>query len=642
MLNATEFSLKDKNRLLLVAPYPEISQLAAEINEKYNLKVIIRESSNYSVEALIEEAKKFKIDALICRGGFALKLKEYQMEIPVVDIPVTGFDIIEAIYEARKVSKKIAIIGFSNVIQGVPRIEKILGIDRSRVYIRENLDDCEQLILNAMENGVKVIVGDGRVVKIVEKHKLPSVLIKSKIEAILAAYEEAERLIDALKQERVRTKKMEVILNNVYSGIIALDEKGFISSINPQAENCLGVQAKQIIGKSIFDIIPKSHLPELLEKKEPELGVIVSLGVMRLVFNRVPIISGEKINGIVITFQEVGQVQEVEKKIRNELRLKGHVAKMNFNDIIGHSKNVLQTIKHANSYSKVESVILINGETGVGKEVFAQSIHNASARASGPFVAVNCAALPSTLLESELFGYVKGAFTDARKEGKIGLFEQAHQGTLLLDEITEMPIELQARLLRVLQEKEIIRLGDDKVVSIDCRIMATTNRDLERFVEDGNFRADLFYRLNILNLYVPSLRERVCDIEILTKHFMIKFSKLYHKPVWDIDKDALEVLQEYNWPGNVRELSSVIERIIVLSNHNSITKSDLEFINKNNSKLIDNYKSLDSNKLLESLTYEAIQQALNESGGNQSLAANILGINRSTLWRKLKYYTSHK
>ncbi|KJS81560.1 MAG: hypothetical protein JM58_16575 [Peptococcaceae bacterium BICA1-8] len=619
----------EKKNLLLVAPYSEISEHAARLNDELGLAVLIKENGKHKLEDIIHEAKERRIEAIISRGGVALKLKELQDDIPVVEIPVTGFDIIEAIYEARKISKKIAIIGFSNIIQGINRIERIMGLYNSKVYIRKDLNDCEKLIAESMKNDIRVIVGDTRVVNLAKKYMVHGILIKSREEALLSAYEEAERLINAIKQERIRTGKMEAILNNIDSGIIALDDEGKISSINPQAENILGVRSSEIVEKKFTTIFEHPYFYEIAEKSVSELGVIVSLGKIQIVVNTIPIKIKDKVVGTVITLQEVGYVQEVEQKIRNEFFLKGHIAKNTFSDIIGKSQVITQTVNQAKNYAKVNSVILINGETGVGKEIFAQSIHNASCRANGPFVAINCAALPSTLLESELFGYVRGAFTDARKEGKAGLFELAHQGTILLDEITEMPIELQARLLRVLQEKQIIRLGDDKIINIDCRIIATTNRDLEEAVENGKFREDLYYRINILNLYIPPLRERTEDIELLVKYILKKFSKLYHKPVWNLDKDALKILNEYCWPGNIRELSAIIERIIVTENKNVITRVELDFLKnkKNSSKKSGNIKLL---------TDQIIQETLSQCGGNKSIAAKKLGIDRSTLWRKIK------
>lgn len=623
-----EHYLKKEN-LLLVAPYAELAEYAVRLNDKFGLEVLIRESSKYQLEDIVHEAKIKKIDAIISRGGVALKLKELQNEIPIVEIPVTGFDIIEAIYEARKISKKIAIIGFSNIIQGINRIEKIFGLHNSKVYIRKDLNDCEELIKKSINNDIRVIVGDTRVVKLAKKYNLQGILIKSREEALLSAYEEAERLINAIKQERIRTGKMEAIVNNIDSGLIALDEEGKITSINPQAENVLGIKSSEVVGKKITSVFDHPYFCEIVGKSVSEFGIIISLGKIRVVMNTVPIIIKDKVIGTVITLHEVGYVQEVEQKIRKELFLKGHVAKYTFNNIIGNSQAITQTIKQAKNYAKVDSVVLINGETGVGKEIFAQSIHNASGRSDGPFVAINCAALPSSLLESELFGYVKGAFTDARKEGKVGLFEQAHQGTILLDEITEMPIELQARILRVLQEKQIIRLGDDKVINVDCRIIATTNRNLEESVANGDFREDLYYRLNILNLYIPPLRERTEDIELLAKYFLKKFSKLYHKPIWKFDKDALKILKEYSWPGNVRELSAVIERIVVTGNKNVVTPEELVFLKdkRNNNQKTGNIKLL---------TNQIILETLNQCGGNKTLAAKKLGIDRSTLWRKLK------
>src|SRR5690625_1179420 len=268
-----------------------------------------------------------------------------------------------------------------------------------------------------------------------------------------------------------------------------------------------------------------------------------------------------------VALQDVTGIQEMESKIRKKIHLRGHIAKYRFNHIITRSELVKSTIDTAKSYSKVDSNVLIIGETGTGKEMYAQSIHNQSYRKNKPFVAINCAALPENLLESELFGYAEGAFTGAMKGGKQGIFELAHQGTLFLDEIGEVSAKLQSRLLRVLEEREVMRIGDDKVIPVHVRIIAATNKNLLKMVKDNLFREDLYYRLSVLDLYLPPLRAYKEDIPLLTNYFIEKFSTEWAIKITD---GAYKKLSEQNWDGNIRQLQNFCERWSVLCKNKTV------------------------------------------------------------------------
>src|SRR5690625_4003910 len=275
-----------------------------------------------------------------------------------------------------------------------------------------------------------------------------------------------------------------------------------------------------------------------------------------------------------VAFQDVTGIKKMEGEIRKKIYLRGHIAKYTFNDIIYKSDVVDQTIEIAKSYSEVDSNILIIGETGTGKEMYTQSIHNQSARKDKPFVAINCAALPESLLESELFGYVEGAFTGAVKGGKKGFFELAHRGTLFLDEIGEISVNLQSRLLRVLQEKEVMRIGDDKVIPVDVRIIAATNKNLLEMVKNNQFREDLYYRLSVLNLHLPPLRACREDIPSMVHLFLRKYAGTNQRI--RITESALERLSNEAWEGNVRELQNFCERLAVLCKDHFIDENDVE------------------------------------------------------------------
>ncbi|MCL4515115.1 MAG: sigma 54-interacting transcriptional regulator [Firmicutes bacterium] len=315
---------------------------------------------------------------------------------------------------------------------------------------------------------------------------------------------------------------------------------------------------------------------------------------------------------------------------------KGHIAKYTFDDILGEDPRLVEVLYQAREYATVNSTVLISGETGTGKEMFAHAIHLAGARKAGPFVAVNCAALPENLLESELFGYVEGAFTGARKSGKPGLFELANQGTIFLDEIGEMSSRLQARVLRVLEEGEILRLGDERVIRIDVRVIAATNRDLVLMVQDVAFRKDLYYRINVLPLEIPPLRERGGDAVFLAEYFLSILCKQLGKEPPRLSPEAQRAISSHPWPGNIRELRNVAERLALRCQGPEVSGAELVRIAGlaalNGPALKPDGRLFDT---MERLEREVILEAVAETNGNRSEAARRLGISRTTLWRRL-------
>lgn len=311
-------------------------------------------------------------------------------------------------------------------------------------------------------------------------------------------------------------------------------------------------------------------------------------------------------------------------------------ARYHLEDIIGDSPKLMAVKDLAQEVAKSLSTVLIYGETGTGKELFAQAIHNLSSRAANAFVAINCGALPANLVESSLFGYVEGAFTGAKKKGMPGVFEQANKGTLFLDEISEMPLDLQVKLLRVLQEREVIRIGDTRATLVDVRIIASTNRPLWALVEQGQFRADLFYRLNVVDVHIPPLRERKEDLPMLTCHFTDKFSQMMGKSMHDITSAAMQVLGSYSWPGNVRELQNCIEHVFNVSGDASIRPQHLPqyLLHQVSGTRAQAYSSYQEE--MHRFEGELLARAMRLCNRNKTAAAKHLGMNRTTLWRLLK------
>ena len=335
---------------------------------------------------------------------------------------------------------------------------------------------------------------------------------------------------------------------------------------------------------------------------------------------------------LLLTVRKALETHLLKKEV---IRLRKEVeSRYHFHQLIGKSLPMQKIYDLIERISDSSSNVLITGESGTGKELVAKAIHYNGVRKEGPFVAINCAAIPETLLESELFGYKKGAFTDAKSDKK-GLIFEANEGTLFLDEITEMPLTLQAKLLRVIENREVRPLGDTNSYPIDVRIISSSNRDIKSTIQEGRLREDLYYRLNVIDIQLPPLRERKEDIPLLIQHFITKFSNEFKKNISGVSKDVLKLLLNYSWPGNVRELENVIQRAMTLSQHEVILPEDLPatVIQTPDKKLVE--KALEENFTLDQLEKKYIKKVLIEAGGNKSKAAEILGLDRKTLYRKL-------
>ena len=627
-----------KRKIAIIAPYEELSVMAQEVIKELNLAITIWKGSMEEGVAQARQAAKQGAEVIISRGGTANLIREC-LGLPVVEIEVSGYDLLRALYQMRDYRGKIGVAGFHNVIYGCKTIKEILGMEVIEIVFRNNgtFEDQVEIIKEAVGRNVDFLVGDVVGAKIAEEIGLQWKLITSGKEAIISAVGEAERVAAVRRQERHRAEQLKTIVDFVTDGIIAVDEEGLVTVFNPIAEKLFRVNAKEVIGKKISHVIPEIRMHNVLESHQPEVGEIQMVGDNHLARNLVPIIIKKELLGAVATFEDITKIQKLEQKIRRTLHTKGLTAKTRFEHILGKSPVVKEAINKAKKYGLVDSTVLITGETGTGKEMFAQGIHNISSRQRGPFVAINCAAVPEALLESELFGYTEGAFTGAKKEGKPGLFELAHGGTLFLDEIGEMPLALQARLLRVVQEREVMRIGDQKVIPVDVRIIAATNRDLQRLVDKGSFREDLLYRINVLTLKLPPLRQRREDIPLLVRVFMGDIHARLNIPPKNVDEQVLDALVKLEWKGNVRQLRNVVEKLVVLSTGPTITHDDLGLIMQDAPFLKENLPPKPFlNETLEDMEKRVIQQFLAEEEFNKTQTAKRLGIDRSTLWRKLR------
>ncbi|MTI49277.1 sigma 54-interacting transcriptional regulator [Sporosalibacterium faouarense] len=450
----------------------------------------------------------------------------------------------------------------------------------------------------------------------------------------------SSKLLERENTEKIKllAKEIEVVLNSVDTGIIAVNCKGDILRLNKKALELFAIEDSEISNTNIKNLIGNYNLSSLIRDKKGVKNrefTYKSLNhSFRGVFNTSPIRVGEENLGIVFMFNNISDVLNTVNNITNSTII------TSLDSIIGNSKCIEKVKIEAEKAAKSTSTVFIQGESGTGKELFARAIHYHSNRSNKPFIPINCAAIPEQLLESELFGYEDGAFTGAKRGGKAGKFELANEGTIFLDEIGDMPIHLQAKLLRVLQDKAIEKVGGKDFIPVDVRVVAATNKDLEQKVSDGEFREDLFYRLNVIPLNIPPLKDRKDDIDVLVKYLLKKCSNKLEKEIDDIDEALLFRLKEYDWPGNVRELENTMEYAVSMCNENIIKEEHLpNRLRKDNSLKID--KSITQIKSIKELEKHEIEKALKYYGDTKKSmekASNALGIGRATLYRKIKEY----
>ena len=632
-------------KLAIVAPYPELSKIAQQVCDELEVDAAIVIGD---LDEGVKAARKLIDDGaevIISRGGTATAIAK-QLDEPVMEIIVSPYDIIRAVARAKKYGNHIGVVGFRNVIYGSKSLEEVLDVKIEELEIKDE-KDALYVIDKAKKDGIQVIVGDAVSVRYSKKLGLQSVLVTSGKESISMALREAQELVAVRRREKARAEQFKAILDFTYEGIIATDAEGKISLVNPAAEKILAKTKTSLLYQPAGEVLPSLALKRVQEKGKPLLGELHRVGNSMVVHNLVPVITNHETTGIVITFQDAGHLQAVENKVRRELYLKGHVAQHTFENIITCSTTMKNVIEQARQFAQAEAAVVITGETGTGKEMFAQSIHNNSDRKDGPFVAVNCAAVPENLLESELFGYEEGAFTGARRGGKKGLFELAHNGTIFLDEIGELPLKLQARLLRVLQEKAIIRVGGDRVIPINVRIIAATHRNLEESVNKGTFRQDLYYRLNVLRVSLPPLRERKDDIPLLIDRLLEKICRRTNKARPIISDKVLKIFSSYHWPGNVRELENILERLVVLKAGSSVYPEDIGEIKEKSIEKLHNEDIYKGNVIelkgnLEEMEKEIISTTLKLTGNDKEKTCEKLGISQTTLWRRLKKWNIAK
>jgi transcriptional regulator with PAS, ATPase and Fis domain len=468
---------------------------------------------------------------------------------------------------------------------------------------------------------------------------------------------ENDEVIGVIRQEHIRdyfymglertSKALNNIIKSMKEGVSVINSDGVVIFWDEVMEKMYDIKSSEIVGKSMYEFFGNAISLKALKTKEPVSDVFQSprKDVDSLVCASPIFIDGELL-GAVCTELDVTEVTKLSnelEKANNTLKfLENEMKKISnnsFSNILGKSQGLKRSIEIAQQVSKTGSSIFIYGESGTGKEVFARAIHDYSER-GGLFIAVNCSAIPNELFESEFFGYEPGSFTGANKKGKMGIFELASEGTVFLDEVADLPLHMQAKLLRVLQEKEVRRIGGEKSIPINVRIISATNKDLQELVNNEQFREDLYYRLNVVEIDLPPLRERKEDIGILIHNFLKEICKQNNKPILKIDNKVLDILENYKWKGNIRELRNTIEHLVVLCTKDIITKEIIPSYILKSIKGVSSKQEypLDLNKAIEQLETDRIKKALEISQGNKAKASKLLNIPRSTLYYKMELY----
>ncbi|WP_051564596.1 sigma-54-dependent Fis family transcriptional regulator [Desulfovermiculus halophilus] len=628
------------------------------------------------------------VDVFITGGSNARLFRKHFPDQPLVTMGINEFDILWSLIQASKLGDSATIITYEENIKELDNLNKILNIQLTqRTFVDEQ--SLLSVLHDLRASGEKTIIGSSIVCDYGRKQGFQTIFIYSR-KSVQKSVDTAIEMQRSIHSEKKKSQLLNTIINYAYSGIISIDEKGCVQVFNQGAEKLMNIRKKDIMHKYIHDVIPNTKLIEVVQTKKKQINELQKIdNESTILTSRVPIIVNERCIGAVATFHDIHEVQNAEHQIRKAQATKDLKAKYTLDDIWGQSQSIENAKQLATIYARSNETVLLYGQTGTGKELFAQSIHNYSERKTYPFVALNCAALPETLLESELFGYEKGAFTGASREGKIGLIELSHTGTLFLDEISEIPMRLQIYLLRFLQEKEIVRIGGRKTIPINTRIIAASNKNLWHEVQQGKFRSDLYYRLNILYLKLPSLNERKEDIPDLVRNFVKGFQEdLFnkHSNLWT---ELIDTFFEYNWRGNIRELENVIMRYcIILNNTNWSTNQpclndinqlgfydsmmnieeilenkflskkyfmhdseniylDPESENRTSGAKPESFSTTASGQNMDCNAYsrkhntkerDQIINTLYECSGNRKFAAQKLGYSRSTLWRKMKKY----
>ena len=594
-------------------------------------EVIVHQVGVRTIEKEARELVKAGVQAIIARGGTYQDLAEVDLGIPVIRMVISASDILLALNHAARRYKKVKLVLHESIVFEPQEYNQLIPIEVER-YRYRGIVMLEELLDSLELDEDTVLVGSGAIKELSSRKYMDFINVLVQDSTFLQTYYQAKQILEQTRQEVQRVRLLESILYSVNDGVAIIGMDGKILHFNRRCEELTGISEGEAQRKEVKEVLPGYPLASYLQMNRDDSKELImeirnrKLAVSTSLFPLEP--SGKQ---LILTIQDVTRLQKMEQNIRYILAKKGLTAEYHFNDIKTRDERMKKVIDQARKISRFPGSVLIYGESGTGKELIAQSIHNESDRSAGPFVAVNCAAISESLLESELFGYVGGAFTGARKEGKAGMFELAHKGTVFLDEINSMPLNLQAKLLRVIEQREVMRVGSDYVIPLDVRIIAAGNRKLSMNVQEGAFRHDLYFRLNTFELTILPLNERSGDILYLFREFLAEYEEKTPAAI-QLTPEFENQLLGYNWLGNVRELRNTALRYHVYQGDNSnqeiLPKSPVGVSVVTEDLKID-LKEL--NKTVE----ELVIQSMLEQNMTKTDVAKALGISRQALFKKM-------
>lgn len=634
----------EKFRFAFVSFSPEIAQAVKLYADAQRESVTL---SLAAMENAVTVAKQLLADGVdvVIGGGETGNLLVQTIGQPVVNLQRSYLDLIEALVEARGNGARIALTSFGRALDGTDVLERLLGI-RIRQIVFNTSTELEAGIERCVGNGYATIVGGGICKDIADRFGGRAITIMPRKQRIIDSLIEARAIATQRRLERRQLQEHRTILETIKEGVLAIDVQGRIKVFNSGAARILNfpsdpVQLNGLVGRRLPRRLRDIGLLGVIQSGRAEVDAVRRVGGVHMVISCYPVMLEGETVGAVGIFKETTEIQNIDRRVRETLYLKGFVAKHTADDILGHTQAIRNLRERTVMFAKSDANVLVEGETGTGKEILASAIHAGSRRANNPFVPINCAALPDTLLESELFGYEEGAFTGAKRGGKIGLFELANHGTLFLDEVADISSGLQVRLLRVLEENEILRVGGDKIVPVDVRVICASHKSLTEAVGRGGFRQDLYFRISTLKLSVPPLRQRLHDIPLILEALFAK----YGLGPAAVSQAMREIAQDYHWPGNVRELDALVCRYLALSKDQHVVDEALF------ATLLDEMRSdsvgqdsrdadmpLLSQPLKEQVRRfeeRVVARTLEECGNRRKKAAERLGISLNSLWRKM-------
>lgn len=626
-----------------------LSRALAQEVDYLNLDADFIFSETLMNERICLPAELEDADVLIS-SGYNSKLLRKVTDKPIINIEPSLYDILSAYSEAITYENAHPVIIFpiKQYTNLTERIKNILAVPIT-IDAYDNVANLPQLIQKHWKEGCRCIIGSGLVcdeARLFGMHTIflyPSESLRTYIQM---AYDSAA----ALRVKTQENKLMDLAINNARNAILFTDERGTILICNQNAQQLfLNKIHDHLTQHSIFEIMDAPAVQRLYAEHIPVKNMILDLVNGQYILSGYPIYLRKNVTNVMVTLDSIEWIQKKELHIRQALSEKGFTAKHHFSDMVSRNERFNALVQTAKRFARHEDSVLILGSTGTGKEVLAQSIHNHSLRAENPFVAVNCASITESLLESELFGYDEGAFTGAKKGGKPGYFEMAHTGTIFLDEISELSLPMQSKLLRAIQEKQIIHVGGNRVIHFDTRIIAAANRDLWKMACEHQFREDLYYRLAVLELNIPALKDRQEDILPLFFKFMFHLNPELSSRFRAHTPRLEALLCSYSWPGNIRELENFTHMISVTAGATDSSETLMTVITTEIYRRIARTEtvpaaaavplpsashSVQAGDLLSER--ERVRYALSQANGNCTQAAQLLNISRTTLWRKMK------